>query len=394
MNPLQGVRIVELTTQTAGPLATNLLADQGADVIRFESIGIGDPSRYAGGIRHGYGACYTFMNRNKRSLAIDIKQAEASSVIEELIKDADVFVQNARSGALERSGCGFEDFHKINPDLIYASISGFGPDGPGSDLRVYDPIIQVISGFAASQGAGQSKPQLINNIVSDKVAAYTAAQAISSSLFARERGTVGGHHLQISMLDASLAFLWNDAYWNHGFGGDEAIQKCPPIGEIYRIMATKDNHITCIVVGDAEFNGACQALGCEHLKDDSRFNTVAERFTHLPEMMSEFETYAATFSTGELLAALEKCGVPCAKVNSLDDVLEDPRVKHSGTIIEYEHPIAGTLRQTRPPVIFGEEACPVRSPAPGLGEHTDEILSSIGCSGDKIAALREKKVVA
>ena len=394
MNPLQGVKIVELTTQTAGPLATNLLADQGADVIRFESIGIGDPSRYAGGIRHGYGACYTFMNRNKRSLAIDIKAPGSRPIIEELIKDADIFVQNARAGALERSGCGFEDFHKINPNLIYASISGFGSDGPGSDLRVYDPIIQVICGFAASQGAGQDKPQLINNIVSDKVAAYTAAQAISSSLFARERGTVGGHHLQISMLDASLAFLWNDAYWNHGFGGEEAINKCPPIGEIYRIMATKDNHITCIVVGDAEFNGACQALGCEHLKEDTRFNNITERFTNLPAMMAEFEKCAATFTTVELLAALEKAGVPCAKVNSLDEVLEDPRVKHAGAIIEYDHPVAGRLRQSRPPVIFGDEPCTVRSPAPALGEHTDEILSGIGYSDDNITVLRDQKVVA
>ena len=393
MHPLQGVKIVELTTQTAGPLATNLLADQGAEVIRFEALVTGDPSRYAGGIRNGYGACYTFMNRNKRSLAIDIKAPESRPIIEALIKDADVFVQNARAGALERSGCGFEDFHKINPDLIYASISGFGSDGPGSELRVYDPIIQVISGFAASQGAGQGKPQLINNIVSDKVAAYTAAQAISSALFARERGTVGGHHLQISMLDASLAFLWNDAFWNHGFAGDEPIKECPPIGEIYRIMATKDDHITCIVVGDAEFNGACEALGCEHLKEDSRFNTITERFTNLPAMMTEFEKHAAAFTTVELLAALEKSGVPCAKVNSIDEVLEDPRVKHAGAIIEYDHPVAGRLRQSRPPVIFGDEPCEVRSPAPALGEHTDEILSAIGYSEDNIASLRDKNVV-
>ena len=355
MNPLQGVKIVELTTQTAGPLATNLLADQGADVIRFESIGIGDPSRYAGGMRHGYGTCYTFMNRNKRSLAIDIKEPDSRPVIEELIKNADVFVQNARAGALERSACGFEDFHKINPDLIYVSISGFGPDGPGSDLRVYDPIIQVISGFAASQGASQGEPQLVNNIVSDKIAAYTAAQAISSSLFARERGTTGGHHLKISMLDASLAFLWNDAFWNHGFGGEEPFEKRPVIGDIYRIMTTKDGHITCIVVGDAEFNGACQALGCEYLLDDPRFKTITERFTHFPEMVMEFEKQAAAFTTEALLKALEAAGVPCAKVNSLDEVIEDPRVTHAGSIIEYDHPVAGRLRQARPPAVFGDE---------------------------------------
>jgi crotonobetainyl-CoA:carnitine CoA-transferase CaiB-like acyl-CoA transferase len=393
MNPLQGVKIVELTTQTAGPLATNLLADQGADVIRFEAIGTGDPSRYAGGSRHGYGTCYTFMNRNKRSLAIDIKEPESRPIIEELIKNADVFVQNARAGALERAGCGFEDFHQINPELIYVSISGFGPDGPGSELRVYDPIIQVISGFAASQGIDQGKPQLINNIVSDKIAAYTAAQAISSALFAREKGTVGGHHVQISMLDASIAFLWNDAFWNHGFGGDEPFEKRPVIGDIYRIMATKDDHITCIVVGDAEFKGACNAFACQHLLEDPRFSTVAERFINFPAMMAEFESRAATFSTLDLLTALESAGVPCAKVNSLDEVIEDSRVKHAGSIIEYDHPVAGRLRQARPPAIFGDKPCYVRSPAPALGEHTDEILTSIGCSDDKISSLRDKGVV-
>ncbi len=394
MHPLQDVKIVELTTQTAGPLATNLLADQGADVIRFESLGIGDPSRYAGSSRHGYGTCYTFMNRNKRSLAIDIKAPESQPVIEALIKDADVFVQNARAGALARSGCGFEDFHKINPNLIYTSISGFGPDGPGSKLRAYDPIIQVMTGFAASQGGSRGKPQLINNIVSDKVAAYTAAQAISAALYARERGTIGGHHLQISMLDASIAFLWNDAFWNHGFGGNEAYETRPPIGDIYRIMSTRDGHVTCICVGDAEFSGACQAFERNDLLADPRFSDISKRFSHLPELMEEFETCAANFSTAALIAALEANGVPCGRVNSLDEVLDDPRVKHAGAIIQYDHPVAGRLRQSRPPAIFGSDPCQVRSHAPALGENTDQILTEIGLSAGEIKSLRNKKVVA
>ncbi len=393
MHPLQGVKIVELTTQTAGPLATNLLADQGAEVIRFEALDIGDPSRYAGGVRHGYGACYSFMNRNKRSLAIDIKQPASKPIIEALIKDADVFVQNARAGALDRSGCGFEDFHKINPDLIYTSISGFGPDGPGANLRAYDPIIQVMAGFAASQGGSQGKPQLVNNIVSDKVAAYTAAQAISAALFARERGTIAGHHLQISMLDASIAFLWNDAFWNHGFGGDEAYEQRPVIADIYRIMATQDGHVTCICVGDAEFSGACKALNCNELLTDPRFTDVNVRFTHLPEMMTEFEQRTTNFTTAALMKALEENGVPCGKVNTLDEVLEDPRVKHAGAVIEYDHPVAGRLRQSRPPAIFGDEPCQVRSHAPALGENTDEILTAIGLGAEEIASLRKNRVV-
>ena len=176
MEPLRGIRIIEVTTNASGPLATGILADQGADVIRLETIGAGDPARHVGGSRAGVGAYHAQMNRNKRSMSVDLKNPLLREPLLRLIRTADVFVQNSRPCALDRSGFGFEDLHKVHPALIYVSISGFGATGPAAHQRVYDPVIQAVSGFAAAQGAG-GDPQLVRTIASDKVAALTASQA-------------------------------------------------------------------------------------------------------------------------------------------------------------------------------------------------------------------------
>lgn len=394
MEPLKGVRIIESTSNASGPLATGILADQGADVIRLESIGSGDPSRHVGGVRGGVTGYTAFLNRNKRSIAVDLKDKRIQPALYELIKTADVFVQNSRPGALNRAGYGYEKLHEINPNLIYVSIFGFGQDGPGADLRVYDPVIQSASGLAAAQGTGEDKPVLVKTIVSDKVAAYTAAQAISSALFARAMGNIGGHKIEVSMLDASLAFLWADVFWNHSFVGDEGFQPKPLISEFYRVLKTADGYITAIVVGDEEFKGLCRVLGMEGLLNDPRFSTVAERFTHYSALLVEAEMKTKSIDSARLVASLEKAGVPCGRINSSDEVLSDPRVMHSGSIMEYDHPAGGRLRQARPAAVFNGEPSGVRLPSPALGEHTDEILGSVGCSAEQLKALREAGVIA
>lgn len=388
MEPLKGIRVVEVTTNASGPLASGLLADQGADVIRLETLGSGDPSRYVGGVRGGFTGYNLYLNRNKRSVAVDLKNPAIRPALEALIKTADVFVQNSRPGALDRYGYGYADLHNINPNLIYVSISGYGADGPGSENRVYDPVIQAVSGFAINQTDADGNPQLVKTIVSDKIAAYTAAQAISSALFARERGQVQGHHLEVSMLDASLSFLWADVFWNDSFVGEEGVQRKPLLADFYRIIKSGDGFITCIVVGDDEFKGACRALECESLLDDERFTTLMGRFTNYRPLLEEFEKRALHYSSDVLIARLDADGVPCAKVNSREQVFTDPRVVHAGSVVEYEHPAAGRLRQARPPVIFAGEAAREPMPAPALGQHTDEVLLSVGCSATDIAAWR------
>lgn len=391
MQPLQGIRIVEVTTNASGPFATGILADQGADVIRLETIGAGDPSRHVGGVREGVTCYNASMNRNKRSLAVDLKNAQLRPALYALIRTADVFVQNSRPGALDRCGFGYEALHEVNPDLIYVSISGFGADGPAAHQRVYDPVIQVTSGFAAVQGYG-GRPELVKTIASDKVAALTAAQAISSALFARATGRTAGHHVELSMLDASLQFLWPDAFWNHGFvGGD--FQPKPLLAEFYRVVETADGYVTTIVVGDEEFKGACRALGLETLMGEARFASIFERFSNYGELLVAFEEKTRGMTAADVVERMDREGVPCGKVNTLDEVIEDPRVRHSGSLVEYDHPRAGRLRQARPATVFAGEPAPVPRPAPGLGEHTEQVLKSLGCSDAEIATWRESGAI-
>ena len=392
MQPMKGIRIIEVTSNASGPLTTGLLADQGADVIRLESVGAGDPARYAGGVRGGVTGYNAYLNRNKRSMAVNLKDEKLRPMLYELIKTADVFVQNSRPGALARSGYGFEDLHKINPDLIYASISGFGPTGPAAGVRVYDPIVQGASGLASVQGIG-GEPELVKTIVSDKVTAYTTAQAISAALFARERGEVKGHHVEVSMLDASLAFLWADLYWNHSFVGDEGFDAKPLLAEFYKVLKTADGYLTMIIVADVEFQGACRVLNVEHLLGDKRFNSIAERFANYSLMFQEMQVEALKASSNTLVERLEAEGVPCGKINSLDDVFNDERVKHADSIIEYDHPQGGRMRQVRPPAKFDGEPGEIRRPSPGLGEHTDELLKSIGCSEETLQQLRQSGAI-
>ncbi len=387
MEPMRGIRIIDVTSNASGPMATGMLADQGADVIRLEPVGSGDPSRHVGGTRGGVSAYNAYMNRNKRSMAVDFKNPDLKPWLYKLIETADVFVQNSRPGALDRSGFGFEDLHRINPGLIYVSISGFGPVGPGANARVYDPVIQSVAGFAAAQGVGGA-PALMKTIASDKVAAVTASQAISAALFARERGNAGGHHVELSMLDASLAFLWPEVYWNHSFVGDEGVQKKPLIAEFYRLLKTRDGYVNMIIVGDGEFQGACRAMGIEPLMHDPRFQTLSDRFANYSLMLAEFEKVAPGFDSNTLVSRLEAEDVPCAKVNTFDEVLQDPRVAARQSIIEYDHPKGGRMRQARAPAIFAGEACPVRLPAPALGEHTAALLAEMGASVADIEALR------
>ena len=383
MEPLQGIRIIDVTTNASGPMATGMLADQGADVIRFETMGLGDPARHVGGVRGGVSAYSAYMNRNKRSMAIDLKNAAIRPALYKLVESADVFVQNSRPGALDRCGYGYADLHSVNPDLVYVSISGFGLTGPAAHQRVYDPVIQCVAGFATAQGVG-GVPALVKTIASDKVAALTAAQAISSALFARARGMVAGHHVELSMLDASLAFLWPEVYWNDSFVGDEGFTPKPLIAEFYRLLRTSDGFITIIIVGDGEFAGACRVLGLERLHDDPRFTSLSSRFVNYSAMLAEFETATAQFASDDLIARLEQEDVPCAKVNRFADVHTDPRVTHNHSLVEYEHPQGGRIRQARAPAIFDGKPCTVRRPAPALGEHTVELLQSVGCSASDI----------
>ncbi len=391
MEPLEGIRIVELTTNVAAPMGTQMLADQGADVIRIEAVDKADPARAVGGQRNGVTSYFLSLNRNKRAVALDLKDARTRPLMEDLLRSADVFVHNTRPGVVERLGYDYEAVHQLNPKLIYTSVTGFGFDGPGAGQRVYDLVIQSVSGMAHLQRSEQG-PEFVKNIVCDKVTAMTMAQAVSSALFARERGKVSGHHIEVTMLDANLNFLWHDGFWNHSFIGD--FNEMPLIGDFITTVPTADGHAAMATVGDHEFQGACEVLNFPEGLSDRRFITVTDRFANGPELFAEFKKRTVNFKTDDLVAQLEKAQVPCAKVNTFDEVLEDPRIKHRGSLIEYEHPVGGRLRQPRPAAVFDGEPSSVRLPAPGHGEHTDEVFKALGRDQQELSQLRELGLLA
>ena len=393
--PLEGIRILDASAIVSGPLATMMLADQGADVIKIEPTTVGDTLRLSPFARGGLTSFYANCNRNKRAIAVDLTQAEGLEIARRLIREADVFVQNWRPGAAERLGLGEEALREINPDIIYCSISGFGPDGPYSNRRVYDPIIQGLSGHSAVQLNPEVPiPDLVRNIVSDKSSAYTAAQAITAALFARERGAPG-QRIDVPMVDASLAFFWPDGMLAHTFTGDDN-----PTGytlyQIYRLSQTSDGHLIYFAATDTEMHALFRALGRPEWIEDPRFASAEARAN--PENTLELgEQIAAAIlgeKTSDLLERMLAEDVPAGPVLSLDELFEDPQLAHNEAILEFDHPTAGRYRQARPAARFEKtKQDPLRRMPPMHGEHTDEVLSELGYPADEIERMKAEGTV-
>ncbi len=392
--PLAGVRVLDLTAVVSGPLATMLLADQGADVIKVEPPGIGDLIRIGRFERGGLQAFYVNCNRGKRGIVVDLEREEGRALVRRLAARSDVFAQNFRPGAIERLGLSEQVLRAENPDLIYVSISGFGESGPYADQRVYDPIIQGITGYVAIQRHPEiGLPDLVRNIVCDKATAYTAAQAITAALFARERGA-GGQHIRVPMVDAALAFLWPDGMIAHTMRSEGVVPGLA-LYNVYRITETADGHLIYFVATDKEWQSLFRALGHAEWAEDPRFATPAARGQHLeqlgPLLLQEFSEK----KTRDLLRRLAEEGVPAGPAyGSLDEVFDDPQVRHNDCVFEREHPTAGRIRQTRPGAHFSktrEQAGPI---APVRGEHTAEILAEIGVDAIACADLRARGIVA
>jgi len=388
--PLSGYRIIDVTQMLSGPMATMMLGDQGADVIKVEPPGSGDLTRGFGSGR-AMAPTFAIINRNKRSIAIDLKDHRGLGVLKHLIAGADVFVQNFRPGRAERMGLGEAELRRIKPDLIYVSISGFGEKGPYVEKRVYDPVIQALSGLAAIQADYKTgRPQMMRLIIPDKVTALTAAQAITAALLARER-TGGGQHVRLAMLDAVIAFLWPEGMARHTF----IASGTPPAGPISRdlIFETADGYITCGANSNAEWKGLATALDHPEWISDARFNTLAARARNVKERLDLTAEVLATKTSAEWLARLEANDVPCAPVLTREEVIRDPQVAANELLIESEHPHAGAMRQPRPAARFEATPAGLHRPAPLLGEHTDEVLHELGISSQAIDDLRSAHVV-
>lgn len=387
--PLDGIKILDASAIVSGPLATMLLADQGADVIKLEPTDVGDTLRLSPFARGGMTSFYANCNRNKRAIAVNLTSEDGLAIALKLVAESDVFVQNWRPGAAERLGLGEEALRRINPDLIYCSISGYGPDGPYSQRRVYDPIIQGLSGHTAVQVNPEVPiPDLVRNIVADKSSAYTAAQAITAALFARERGA-GGQHIDIPMIDASLAFFWPDGMLAHTFAGDDK-----PSGlalyEVYKLSQTSDGHLVYFAATDKEMHGLFRALGHPEWAEDPRFGVAASR-SNMDNAIALGEKIASAMlgeTTEVLLARMLEEDVPVGPVLNLDEVFNDPQVEHNNAILEFDHPTAGRYHQARPAARFAKTAQePKRRLPPLHGEHTEEVLRELGYSDAELQRL-------
>ena len=389
--PLDGVRVLDLTTMVSGPVATMMLADQGADVIKIESPA-GDVMRQFGLAHRGMSASFLSCNRSKRSLCVDLKTEDGLAIVRRLAATADVLVQNFRPGAIERMGLGEEVVRELRPDIIFVSISGFGETGPYAHQRVYDPVIQALCGLCDIQADNETgRPHMVRTIVPDKTTSVTAAQAITAALFARER-TGKGQHIRLAMLDTMVAYLWPEACSPLTFLDNEQDPAGQQAGPDL-IFATADGYITAGAVTDAEWAGMCRAFGREELIEDPRFGTAAARVHNRAERRTIMNREIARWPTAEILARLDRETVPAAPVLTRTDVIGDAQVIENAILEVRDDAELGPVRQPRPAARFTETPAEIRSMAPRLGADNAAILGELGYDEAAVARLAGTGVV-
>lgn len=387
--PLDGYRVLDLSSAAAGPLAAAILADQGADVIKIEAPG-GDFMRGIGTMRDGVAAVFANLNRNKRSVVIDLKQPAGQEVLHQLVPTADVVIHNVRPGVAERLGAGYDELRALRPDLVYVAINGWGLTGPVVHDAAYDSIIQAAAGFARHQGgAPDAPPTFIRNVVCDKSTGMQAAQLATAALLMRER-TGAGQRVDVAMLHVGLAFLWPDGMQAHAFvdGADVNAKATPP-----PVHATADGWIAAAATLDAEFVGLCQVLDAADLCQDERFATAGPRSRNAAELWAQLDPLIELRKTDELVIALREARVPCAVMHPLESIHEDPQILANDFVVTVEDPVAGPMRTTRPVGQFSGASLRTPTPAPRLGEHSAEVLAEIGIEGQHAARLFDEGIV-
>ena len=391
MGPLQGIKVLDLTSMVSGPVAAMMLGDQGADVIKVEPTH-GEQLRYLGEKHNDITPTFYSCNRNKKSLAIDLKSDAGKEVLWKLIDDADVLLQNFRPGAIERMGFSEEVVRKRNAGIIFVSISGFGEEGPYAHKRVYDPIIQGLSGAADIQANRETgRPGMFRIIIADKISALTAAQAISSALFHRERKGEG-QHIKLSMLDATVAFFWPEGMSGLTFAEKEADHK-KSFSSIDLIYESSDGYITMSTVSDKEWAGFCTAVGRPELVNDERFATARARRQNIVARREIAGAEIVKRPTQELLQILDAQDVPCAPILSRQELLDHPQIEEGGTVSRQQVEGFGEVRQAIPAARFQLTESTLRLPAPKLGQHSLEILAELGYSERESHELIDANIV-
>jgi len=393
--PLAGVRVLDLTRVLAGPYCTMFLGDLGAEVVKVEQPGVGDDTRgwgppFAG----GESAYFLCTNRNKKSLTVDFKAADGIALVRKLAERADVLIENFRPGAMARLGLGETELRATNPRLVYASLSGFGADGPMADMPGYDLIVQAWGGLMSVTGTAESGPLKVGVAIIDLVAGLMLGKSIVAALYAREKIGVG-QRIDTSLLEAEVAALIN-AGSNYLVGGKVPGRwgNAHPTIVPYQSFQTADSFLVLGAASEAIWKRLCQALGRADLADDPRFAKNANRVEHRQELIALLAAVFLTRTTAEWVGALTAADVPCAPVQTIDQVFAAPQVLHRNMLVEIEHPTAGTVKLAGIPVKFSATPASVRLPPPLLGQHSEDVLSSwLGMSIEEIENLKRKSVL-
>jgi crotonobetainyl-CoA:carnitine CoA-transferase CaiB-like acyl-CoA transferase len=392
---LDGIRVLDLTRALAGPYCTMFLGDMGAEVAKVEQPGVGDDSRGWGPPFIGAESAYFLaINRNKKSLAIDMKSDEGVELVRRLACQADVLIENFRPGTMERFGLGEPELRILNPRLIYASLSGFGSDGPMKDWPGYDLIIQAWGGFMSITGRPDGEPTKVAVAIIDIVAGLMLGKAILAALFARER-TGAGQKVDTSLLEAEVACLipYGSDYLASGKVPGRNGNAHPNIVP-YQSFNTADGYMVVGAASEGNWQRLCQAIERPELAADPRFTNNAQRVAHRKELIAILVEVFLQRDTASWIRLLGEAGIPCAPVKTIDQVFSDPQVLHRNMLLEVEHPTAGKVRMAGMPVKFSATPGSLRLPPPTLGQHSEEVLESwLGLRREAIDELRGKRVI-
>jgi len=392
---LEGIRVLDLTRALAGPFCTLMLGDNGADVIKIEIPGSGDDTRKWGPPFIGDESAYFLsINRNKRSLTLNLQDPKAQEVFMKLAKDTDVVVENFTPGVMERFGLGYEAVKAVNPNVIYCSISGFGQDGPYKSRPAYDQIMQGVGGLMSITGKPDGEPQKIGIAVTDIGAGMWSAFAITTALHHREK-TGEGQYIDISMLDAQVAWLtYQAAYF---FANDEPPKRMgaahPTLVPYQAFMCNDGKYINVAVGSERIWERFCQGMKREDLKDHPDYAVNSVRVAHRGAIVSMLQEIFLTRPVAEWVADLQAVNVPCGPINDLADVFADPQVLARDMYQEMPHPTLGTIKQTGLPIKFSRTPGGLDRHPPLLGEHNQEILSSLGYSDADVQSLKDGSVI-
>ncbi len=376
--PLEGVRVVDLTTVVSGPYATLLLADLGADVVKVEAPG-GDIARGLGPhVNPGMGAVFLNCNRNKRSVVLDLATDEGRGTLKALTDRADVFVTNMRPDAIAKCGADADTLCADNPSLVHCVIRGFGSDGPYADLPAYDDIAQAVSGLAAQQEWMAGEPQYVASAVGDKVSGVTAALAIVAALHGRAV-TGEGSVIEVPMAETLTAFGLVEHLWGRIFEPRRGEARYPRMSSPFRRpFPTSDGWISVVVYSDQNWMRFFELIGLSHLADEPRFASLATRTANLDELYTLVGEHMTNGTTAEWFERLRAAGIPAAPYNRVDDLFDDPHLDAIGFWQEYDHPTEGPTLQYVTPIRFDGERAPLGRPAPELGADTAEVLGELG----------------